>query len=326
MPCPSCGSTQTGIFCRACGARVLPDTTQREAASSTEPATAVYRVQETSSITEPVPTLPVAPPPPAPQPSPDQAAYKLPTSPQAAYDPVGYQQPTHQLPAYQPLGGATVPADPRDPRKRAGWVGPVIAAGLVLALVGAGALWWFLWRPSSTAPVVAQGTATSPSSSPTPSSSLSSSSPSAASSSTSASPSSSATVAPEVVLNDLRAADLPTLVLDGHWVVQLASKYNGVVDQQQLAANGTHTFGDADILAEHEALRSRFGPGIKLIGGKDMGKRSSRPQALWMTIYDQGTFGSEADVTNWCASVFPDKAGEARLNVCLPRKASPPHS
>ncbi len=131
---------------------------------------------------------------------------------------------------------------------------------------------------------------------------------------------------PATELARLRAAGVGSLVLDGHWVVQLASKYDGVVDSTQTAANGGHTFGNADILAEHVALRARFGSRVLLIGGNDMGKRWNGPQTLWTTLYDPGTFGSQAAADAWCRSTFPGMTDQARANVCFSRQAKPPYS
>ncbi len=166
--------------------------------------------------------------------------------------------------------------------------------------------------PAPTPVVTAPATPTSPTWTPTPT-------PTAT---TLASPTPS--VDPVQRLQELRAAGVARLRTDGHWVVQLASKYDGVVDTTQTAGDGSHVFRAADILAEHEALRARFGGDVILIGGGDMGKRWTGPGPVWTTVYDPGTFADEAAAQQWCRDTFPGRADKALENVCLPRTARPP--
>lgn len=233
--------------------------------------------------------------------------------------------------------GANLAASSR--RRSTGFKIAAVLSLLVAAALPAGAVyWWFVLR----APAPNSGTqvgVAAPASAPPSSASIQSSvtttptqiSPSGA-------PSSGATPTPsdtrslqnavpaEIALADQRASDLPSLVLDGHWVVQLASKYNGLVDPRQIAANGTNTFYLEDILAEYRALSARFGDKVKLVGGSDFGKRSSRGVPVWITIYDPGPFSNESSVRSWCASAFPNLNGSDLANVCLPRTATPPYS
>lgn len=220
----------------------------------------------------------------------------------------------------------------------------IAAAVLIAAVAPAGVVyWWFVVRtpePSTAVvdSVVVTSSATpkvSASSSGTPSDTSSeiptpdsggAGQPSTGGSSLPIIPSEQPSVTPQQALTDQRDADVPTLTLDGHWVAQLASKFDGVTDPRQEAPDGTHTFRLADILAEHQGFRSRFGDGIKLIGGDDMGKRSGRLVATWTTIYDPGSFADESSVASWCLSAFPRLTGNDLGDVCLPRPSSPPHN
>lgn len=124
-----------------------------------------------------------------------------------------------------------------------------------------------------------------------------------------------------------RTTSLTGLVLDGRWVAQLASKYDGVVDPTQTAGDGSHTFHLPDILAEHERLRSdpRFaGVRMLLLGGGDFGVNTTYSQPLWVTLADPGGLADKAAVTAWCAAHFPGQTPQSLPGVCYPRHLSPP--
>lgn len=199
-----------------------------------------------------------------------------------------------------------------------------LVAGLLIGLAGVGGLgvWWWEQRTSAPAdPVVAGPGASSPApriaSIPDPASP------------TDSTPGATAAPAPgdrpQARLEAWREQGVADLSLDGHWVAQLASKHDGVVDHSQTAADGDHTFGVADIAAEHDALRRRFGSEVVLVTGDDFGQRSRVPARLWITLYDPGTFDSQDDVRAWCRSAFAPLSGSALDNVCVPRRANTPH-
>lgn len=129
-------------------------------------------------------------------------------------------------------------------------------------------------------------------------------------------------------LAGLRADAVDQVTLDGSWAAQLSSKYVGVTDRLALAANGTHRFLAADILAEHLALRGdeRFsGSQVVLLTGTDFGKKSTvNGKTLWVTLA-VGYFYDEQSVQEFCQSAYPDKSGAALANVCMPRTLTPPH-
>lgn len=131
-------------------------------------------------------------------------------------------------------------------------------------------------------------------------------------------------------LQDLYRADQARLRLDGRWVVQLSSKWKGISDPTQTAANGGHTFQRADILAQHQQLRAAF-PGVMLLQSTDMGRQLSYPakpagEPLWVTVSDLGSTTNQSQAESWCRSAFPGLSGDALRNVCLPRQAVAPHS
>jgi hypothetical protein len=76
-------------------------------------------------------------------------------------------------------------------------------------------------------------------------------------------------------LQALRDGDLMTVSLDASWLAQLASKYVGIVDPEQIAEGGGHVFGAVDILAEHRHLRDgdNLDAHVVLLLSTDYGKR-----------------------------------------------------
>ena len=134
-----------------------------------------------------------------------------------------------------------------------------------------------------------------------------------------------------VALHNLRAsraASLKGLRLDGRWVPQLASKYDGVKDLTQLSERGDHVFHYVDIGAEHDrlvALAESYGAVSLLLLGSDFGTtQNALSQKIWVTIADLGGLGSGADAGRACQSLYPDLTGRAMANVCVPRRLIPP--
>lgn len=124
-----------------------------------------------------------------------------------------------------------------------------------------------------------------------------------------------------------RRADMSRLSTDNRWVVVLASKSDGITDPLQTTRSGSHQFRLADILAEHEALRSQpdIAGDVLLVQGTDFGKRQTRDgKPLWMTLYDGG-FTSEDDAADFCLFFYPNLSGDALKNRCIARQLTPPH-
>lgn len=118
---------------------------------------------------------------------------------------------------------------------------------------------------------------------------------------------------------------------DGHYLVQLSAKYYGLIDPQQTAANGSHTFLYADIVSDYQRYRERYGSDIHLVRSTQFGKQSSNSdvpdgESMYLTIYDPQTFGSKDAAESWCESAFPALSGATLDNACLARSASAPHS
>ena len=267
--------------------------------------------------------------------------------------PLGQQDPTHPsgpipLPR-QPTWPETPviwspppprpPLDPGPPKR--GWNTGVVVAVVVVVLLAVGAGGWFVWhRLSATTPTDSAATA---SDAPSSASSAGAGSASAGTpqaggktlepggSTASAStpgPAPDAEQAALSQLNALRSESLPQVSLDGRWVAQLSSKSVGITDPLQTAANGTHTFYAADILAELRDINATVGSSaaLYLLWGTDFGKRSTAPDGspYWTTLADGG-FGSEDDVTAWCTVTFPGLPADQLENQCAPRQLNSPH-
>ena len=90
-----------------------------------------------------------------------------------------------------------------------------------------------------------------------------------------------------LALNQQRATDIATTPLDGQWVAQLSSKYDGIVDPLQTTVSGSHTFHYVDILAEFRHLQGLDlgGANIALLLSTDYGLRETvSGHALWVTF------------------------------------------
>ncbi|MFC4069428.1 hypothetical protein [Actinoplanes subglobosus] len=127
-------------------------------------------------------------------------------------------------------------------------------------------------------------------------------------------------------LESLRAQDLGTVTFDSRFVAQIASKYPGVSDPYQTAADGTHTFQLSDILAEHERLRSEHGDTehpVILLKSTDYGKQQLvGGEPLWVT-FAVGEFPDKAAVLAWCSTHFGHLSPTELKNQCDSRNLRP---
>lgn len=122
-------------------------------------------------------------------------------------------------------------------------------------------------------------------------------------------------------LNQQRAADLSTTPRNGQWVAQLSSKYDGIVDPLQTTASGSHTFHNADILAEFQRFQRRDlgGAPLTLLLSTDYGqKQTVSGQALWVTFALPAGLTSANAVQSWCSTYFAPLTGPALADTCTP--------
>ena len=168
---------------------------------------------------------------------------------------------------------------------------------------------------------------------PAPAGAVTVTQPASADSSASGTPTSppSPTVDPETQAHDALVADrarsLQGLTLDGRWVLQLSSKSDGIVDPQQTAANGSHTFHYTDIQAQFDqlsALARSAGMAPMMLTANDFGtKRTQNGDQLWVLLADPGRLGSQEAAQAACAALFPQVSGAALSNACVPRTLVP---
>ncbi|MEV4278932.1 hypothetical protein [Actinoplanes xinjiangensis] len=127
-------------------------------------------------------------------------------------------------------------------------------------------------------------------------------------------------------LEAVRERDLATVTFDGRLVAQIASKYPGISDPYQTAADGSHTFQHSDILAEHQRLRAEHGDAdhpVILLKSTDYGKRQLiAGQPLWVTFV-VGDFPDKASVRTWCAGHFGHLSATELKNHCDARNLRP---
>lgn len=129
------------------------------------------------------------------------------------------------------------------------------------------------------------------------------------------------TVNPEVAaqaeLDRLIADSASWVPLDGQWAAMLGGKWVGITDPLQTNSKGGHTFGAADILAEHETLKARVaGVDVVLLDSRTFGDNISHDgQPLYVTI-GLGDFNDRDDVLAWCAAQFPELSGTRLENQC----------
>lgn len=210
------------------------------------------------------------------------------------------------------------PWGPVPPRGSRGLVIAVIAF-VAVVLLAAGGVGWVLWQRSTTTAGHAAATDSA-----------------TAHPSTAVSGQATATKAPDTAtqggaldqLNALRSDSLKRVPLDGRWVAQVASKWVGVSDPLQPAANGSHTFEATDILAESQAAETMVDDPSKVyvLWGTDFGKRSTGPNGapIWVTLVDAG-YASQDNVTQWCQAKFPGLTPQQLADTCAPRQLTPPH-
>lgn len=100
--------------------------------------------------------------------------------------------------------------------------------------------------------------------------------------------------------------DRAATVFDGRWVAELASRATGA------ATSPADPDTPAAILAEHRALRDRFGDPVRLLTEADL---SGDGQATrWVTVFAPATFASHDAAAAWCGH---QAAAESR---CVPRR------
>lgn len=132
------------------------------------------------------------------------------------------------------------------------------------------------------------------------------------------------------LLNDARDESLDGLQLDGRWILQVGSKYEGVTDPRETTASGSHTFLLPDIWTTHENLASALSSqgDVLLLQATDFGRQVSLPDVTWVTILDP------VDSPVWdydsgqarCAELYPNLWGDDLANACMPRQLRPPFS
>lgn len=214
--------------------------------------------------------------------------------------------------------------------------GALVAVVVVLVIGGVGA--WALLRPNRSTPTASQFGVYPGESSPSASLDFSVG-PGATMSSTLAAPPAAPTPTtpppdPNVVaaggLEGQRGADVAGVSLDGRWALQVASKYDGVVDTLQTTESGSHQFQLVDILREHQQLRARLtsqGVRVFLLKATDFGKSTTaNPERIWVTIADPGGIDSAASANNRCRELFPELDASHLANACVGRTLSAPHS
>lgn len=132
-------------------------------------------------------------------------------------------------------------------------------------------------------------------------------------------------------LEQRRSDTWSSAYLDDRWVLQLDSKYSGVVDPRETAPNGSHTFYNSDICevqGDKAAMWSATGY-IHHTRASDSGRsqtgRSSSTWVLLLDPYDAGYGGySKDEAEAACADLFPSLSGDDLANECVPRKLSDP--
>ncbi len=228
----------------------------------------------------------------------------------------------------------------RDTRRRTVWLISLVA-GLLLAAVVLGVVLLARRAPGSadlaaTAPATVFRTVVAPVTGPVappnpgPTPSAVTPAPTTVASPSVTSPNVDPDAAARLALAERRRESLLGFSPRDQWIVQLASKWHGIQDLNQVSASGTNTFTVQDILAEHQALQDRFGSSIRLLASTDLGKQGAYPgkpsgEALWVTIFDPGSFGSKDAATVWCTRQFPSLSADALKNVCYPKQATAPH-
>jgi hypothetical protein len=120
--------------------------------------------------------------------------------------------------------------------------------------------------------------------------------------------------------------DRDTVSFNGQYAAQIASKYPGIVDKLQTAADGTHTFQATDILAEYQQLSTAHNSSehpVILLKSSDYGKRQRlNGHFLWVT-FAVGDFPDAQSVHSWCDAQFASLSTTERENQCAVRRLEP---
>lgn len=255
--------------------------------------------------------------------------------------PEGYilSPPPYAVPADTQLRSAGYPPPPR--RTAPGSIPPrgpgktpfVVVAVALVALAGAGTVFWFA-RADAALSARPGSTAATPRAVPTTDTTVTSTAPVASpprsvAPGPSAAPRSTGTTGGEeaavAALYSRSSSDAETVSFDGRWVAQLASKYVGITDPLQRADNGSHTFLARDIIAESDGLAARVSEArVVLLNSTTYGKRFSHDdEPLWVTMALSESFTSKGAVLRWCATQFPELAGDELSNQCMPNRLNP---
>lgn len=122
-----------------------------------------------------------------------------------------------------------------------------------------------------------------------------------------------------------------TLFLDDRWVLQLDSKYSGVVDPRVEAANGSHTFYNSDICEVQGDKAEAWDGGafIHHVRASDFGEtQTEMSDQTWVLLvdpYEAGGSGFTKDEAQQaCEDYFPSLSGDDLANECVPRKLTAP--
>lgn len=353
--CPACGAPTAGAFCGRCGARTVDREsleTPDQAATQVSPQAAPLDSEATHlapGIAHPIaPHLatphPVTPHPVTPHPiTPPPVTPQPPMGYHPAVTPMAPAAVDYGTPGWNAYGAVVYPSAPPEPRRSP--LVPALAAGLVAVLLGGAGIWFVTQSRNDPDPSAATDASDAAQASDAPT-------PDAPSADRAAAP--APTQVPAVPapaqpydLGAGRAPDAPdagapanrpsgapdrsgqedlmrkrqhdssSIRFGGRRVAMLASKWDGIVDPQQRAANGTRTFYYSDILAEHEDLGRRVGT-VRLALASDLFSQPGSRET-WVTFYD-GAFSSDAAVRSWCAKTFPGLSGNALNNQCTPKQ------
>lgn len=242
----------------------------------------------------------------------------------------------HEQPAPET---ATLPAqEPHQERRRSyGWLPYAVIALLVVAVAG---LVVGIMRPGLFGGDEASAAGSSPSVHATPSagSTPDQATASAPRTSTETTPSSTPPTSTSTdpfeaarhQLGSLRRDGLRGFTTDGHLLIMLSSKCDGITDPHQTTASGSHTFREPDILDDTQRLHRRFGEDVRLLKSTDFGTQETvschgRDRTMWVTVYDPGTLEDRSAAESWCETSFPHMSETKRADYCFVRKATPPH-
>ncbi len=296
--CGQCGAPLRGAFCGTCGAVA-------ESSGAAGGAAVASGGQQA--------------PTPEPRPQAQQQAREQ-SWPQPEPRPQAQPQPQ----AHEQSWPAAAPAPRPAPRRGLPiWV-PFVAGLVVVGLATAGVL-VLMTRDDApdevaAAPTTVVTSTTTVSTAPT-------------SSSTSSSTTSETTDPVEVAreqLDETYDTDVARFSADGHFLVQLSSKWEGIRAAGEATEDGDEIFEVTDIFSGYEMAVEEHGSDVKLLKSTDFGEQLSYPSKpsglpIWVVVYDPGTFSDRDDATSWCESTYTYLSGDALRNVCYPREASAPH-